>query len=130
EIYEAPAALALIAAHSDLEALTLERYVGREKRVLDAKWADLVYEGLWYSPLREAIDAFAATTQSYVAGEVRLRLTPGGCLPVARRSNLSLYEPSLATYDEGDLFDQSQAAGFVKIWGLSTKTHAARDKRA
>lgn len=130
EIYEAPAALALIAAHSDLEALTLERHVGREKRVLDAKWADLVYEGLWYSPLREAIDAFAATTQSYVDGEVRLRLTPGGCLPVARRSHLSLYEPSLATYDEGDLFDQSQAAGFVKIWGLSTKTHAARDKRA
>ena len=129
EIYEAPAALALIAAHTDLEAMTLERSVAREKRALDQKWADLVYEGLWFSPLREAIDAFAATTQRYVSGDVRVRLTPGGCLPVARRSQTSLYEPALATYDEGDTFDQSHAAGFVKIWGLSAKTHAARDKR-
>lgn len=130
EIYEAPAALALIAAHTDLETMTLERAVAREKRALDQKWTDLVYEGLWFSPLREAIDAFAATTQRHVSGEVRLRLTPGGCLPVARRSNQSLYEPALATYDEGDIFDQSQAAGFVKLWGLSAKTHAAREKRA
>jgi len=129
EIYEAPAALALIAAHSDLEAMTLERAVAREKRSLDQKWSDLVYEGLWFSPLREAIDAFAATTQTYVSGDVRLRLTPGGCLPVARRSPASLYEPGLATYDEGDTFDQSHAAGFVKLWGLAAKTHAARDKR-
>lgn len=130
EIYEAPAALALITAHADLEAMTLERFVAREKRVLDSKWSDLVYEGLWYSPLREAIDAFAATTQTYVSGEVKLRLTPGGCLPVARRSNQSLYDTSLATYDEGDRFDQSHAAGFVKLWGLPAKTHAARGKRA
>ncbi|MEA2452212.1 MAG: argininosuccinate synthase [Actinomycetota bacterium] len=130
EIYEAPAALALIAAHADLEAMTLERAVAREKRVLDAKWSEIVYEGLWFSPLREAIDAFAATTQPFVSGEVRLRLTPGGCLPIARRSSQSLYETSLATYDEGDLFDQSQAAGFVKLWGLPAKTHAARSKRA
>ena len=129
EIYEAPAALALIAAHSDLEAMTLERSVAREKRALDQKWADLVYEGLWFSPLRDAIEAFGATTQRYVSGDVRLRLTPGGCLPVARRSPTSLYEPSLATYDEGDTFDQSHAAGFVKLWGLPAKTHAARDKR-
>lgn len=129
EIYEAPAALALIAAHTDLEAMTLERAVAREKRALDQKWADLVYEGLWFSPLREAIDAFAATTQPYVSGDVRIRLTPGGCLPVARRSQSGLYDPSLATYDEGDTFDQSHAAGFVKIWGLSSKTHAARAKR-
>src|SRR5688572_13727364 len=98
EIYEAPAALALVAAHSDLEAMTLERYVAREKRVMDSKWSDLVYEGLWYSPLREAIDAFAATTQPYVTGEVKLRLTPGGCLAVARRSSQSLYDTTLATY--------------------------------
>ena len=130
EIYEAPAALALIAAHSDLEAMTLERAVAREKRALDQKWADLVYEGLWFSPLRDAIEAFGATTQRYVAGDVRLRLTPGGCLPVARRSATSLYETSLATYDEGDTFDQSHAVGFVKLWGLPAKTHAARDKRA
>lgn len=130
EIYEAPAALALIMAHADLEAMTLERFVAREKRVLDSKWSDLVYEGLWYSPLREAIDAFAASTQTYVSGEVKLRLTPGGCLPVARRSSQSLYDTALATYAEGDSFDQSQAAGFVKLWGLSAKTHAARGKRA
>lgn len=130
EIYEAPAALALIAAHADLEAMTLERAVAREKRGLDQRWSDLVYEGLWFSPLREAIDAFAATTQRHVSGDVRLRLTPGGCLPVARRSTASLYETSLATYDEGDTFDQSHAAGFVKLWGLSAKTHAAREKRA
>jgi argininosuccinate synthase len=129
EIYEAPAALALIAAHADLEALTLERAVAREKRALDARWSDLVYEGLWFSPLREAIDAFAATTQRYVSGDVRLRLTPGGCLPVARRSQASLYVPGLATYDEGDTFDQSHASGFVKLWGLPAKTHAARGKR-
>jgi argininosuccinate synthase len=129
EIYEAPAALALIAAHSDLEAMTLERAVAREKRSLDSRWADLVYEGLWFSPLREAIDAFAATTEPYVTGDVRLRLTPGGCLPVARRSSSSLYDTALATYDEGDTFDQSQAAGFVKLWGLSAVTHAQRSKR-
>ena len=129
EVYEAPAALALIAAHSDLEAMTLERAVAREKRSLDSRWADLVYEGLWFSPLREAIDAFAATTEPYVTGDVRLRLTPGGCLPVARRSPSSLYDTALATYDEGDTFDQSQAAGFVKLWGLSAVTHAQRGKR-
>ena len=129
EIYEAPAALALIAAHADLEAMTLERYVAREKRVLDSRWSDLVYEGLWYSPLREAIDAFAATTQRYVTGEVKLRLTAGGCLPIARRSPQSLYDTALATYDEGDLFDQSHADGFVKLWGLPARTHAQRSKR-
>ena len=86
EIYEAPGALALITAHRDLESLTLERSVGREKRRLESTWADLVYEGLWFSPLREAIDAFAATTQSSVTGDVRLRLTHGACRPVARRS--------------------------------------------
>lgn len=129
EIYEAPAALALIAAHADLEALTLERSVARAKRAMDARWADLVYEGLWFSPLREAIDAFAATTAGYVTGDVRLRLSPGGCMPVARRSERSLYDTALATYDEGDTFDQADAAGFVRLWGLPTKTHAARAKR-
>lgn len=128
EIYEAPAAMALIAAHADLEALTLERSVAREKRALEARWADLVYEGLWFSPLRTAIDAFAATTEEYVTGDVKLRLSPGGCLPIARRSSSSLYDVALATYDEGDTFDQADAAGFVRLWGLPTKTHAKRNK--
>ena len=126
EIYEAPAALALIAAHSDLESLTLERSVGREKRQMDVRWAEIVYDGLWFSPLREAIDAFATSTQRFVTGDVRLRLTPGGCSVVGRRSPVSLYDTALATYDEGDVFDQSDAAGFVRLWGLPIKTHAAR----
>lgn len=126
EIYEAPAALALIAAHADLEALTLERAVAREKRSLDARWADLVYEGLWFSPLKEAIDAFADTTQQHVTGDVRLRVSAGGCLVTGRRSPQSLYDLELATYDDGDTFDQSDAAGFVKLWGLPSKVHARR----
>jgi argininosuccinate synthase len=118
EIYEAPAALALIAAHRDLEDLTLERTCAREKRALEARWADLVYEGLWFSPLREAIDAFIATTQSSVTGDARLRFTPGGCLPSGRRSPLSLYDRNLATYDDDDAFDHSDASGFIRLWGL------------
>ena len=129
EIYEAPAALALITAHQDLEALTLERAVAREKRHLESRWADLVYEGLWFSPLREALDAFCATTQSSVSGEVTLRFTKGGCLPVARRSEVSLYDHSLATYEEGDTFDQSDASGFVRLWGLPSKGWAKVHKR-
>jgi argininosuccinate synthase len=121
EIYEAPAALALIAAHSDLETLTLERGLAREKRKLEQRWADLVYEGLWFSPLREALDAFAEVTQAPVSGDVRLRLSPGSCIPVGRRSTSSLYDHSLATYDEGDTFDQADAAGFVRLWGLPSK---------
>jgi argininosuccinate synthase len=129
EIYEAPAALSLIAAHQDLEALTLERAVAREKRHLESRWADLVYEGLWFSPLREALDAFCATTQTAVSGEVTLRFTRGGCLPVARSSERSLYDHSLATYEEGDTFDQSDAAGFVRLWGLPSKGWAKVNKR-
>jgi argininosuccinate synthase len=121
EVYEAPAALALITAHADLESLTLERRLAREKRALEAKWADVVYEGQWFSPLRAALDAFALETQATVTGEVRLRLGPGTCTPVGRRSDQSLYSHSLATYDEGDAFDQGDAAGFVRLWGLPTK---------
>jgi argininosuccinate synthase len=124
EIYEAPAALALIAAHRDLESLTLDRHFAREKRRMDALWADLVYQGLWFTPLREAVEAFAAHTRSAVSGDVRLRFTPGGCLPVARRSKDSLYDHGLATYDAGDAFDHSDAAGFVRLWGLPAKQWA------
>ena len=124
EIYEAPAALALIAAHRDLETLTLDRQFAREKRRMDALWADLVYQGLWFMPLREATEAFAAHTRAAVSGDVRLRLTPGGCLPVARRSKSSLYDHGLATYDAGDAFDHADAAGFVRLWGLPAKQWA------
>jgi argininosuccinate synthase len=130
EIYEAPAALTLIAAHSDLETLTLERRLAREKRALEATWADLVYEGQWFSPLRDALDAFADTTQRAVTGDVRVRLGAGSCTPVGRRSTRSLYDHSLATYEEGDTFDQADAAGFVRLWGLPTKRWAEVDQES
>jgi argininosuccinate synthase len=124
EIYEAPAALALISAHQDLESLTLERRLAREKRRLEMTWAELVYEGHWFSPLREALAAFAGSTQECVSGEVRLRFGAGSCSPIARRSKRSLYDRGLATYEAGDAFDQSDAAGFVRLWGLPTKQWA------
>ncbi len=124
EIYEVPAALSLITAHADLEGLTLERSVAREKRRLEQVWTDLVYEGLWFSPLRNALDAFAAQTQRSVTGDVRLRFGPGTCTVVGRRSDTSLYDHSLATYDQGDTFDQSDAAGFIRLWGLPTRRWA------
>ena len=124
EIYEAPAALALIAAHRDLERLTLDRHYAREKRRMDGLWADLVYQGLWFTPLREAVQAFAAGTSGAVSGDVRLRFSAGGCLPVARRSKSSLYDHGLATYDAGDAFDHADAAGFVRLWGLPAKQWA------
>ncbi|MEA2476823.1 MAG: argininosuccinate synthase [Actinomycetota bacterium] len=128
EIYEAPAAVTLIAAHTALETLTLERGLSKEKRRLDTLWADLVYEGLWFSPLKGAIDAFAAVTQQTVTGDVRLSLDPGVCRVVGRRSPKSLYDLGLATYDEGDAFDHEDASGFVRLWGLSTKKWAKTNK--
>ncbi len=129
EIYEVPAALSLIAAHADLESLTLERAVAREKRRLEQVWATLVYEGLWYSPLREALDAFAQSTQKSVTGDVRLRFSAGACVPTGRRSEHSLYRHSLATYDAADSFDHSRAQGFVHLWGLPTRGWAAPEGR-
>ncbi|HEV2756331.1 MAG TPA: argininosuccinate synthase [Actinomycetota bacterium] len=124
EVYEAPAALALIAAHSDLETLTLDRSFAREKRRLEETWADLVYEGLWYSPLRAAIDAFVASCSHAVSGTVRLRFGPGSCTVVGRKSETALYDHSLATYDAGDAFRHEDAAGFVRLWGLPVKQWA------
>jgi argininosuccinate synthase len=129
EIYEAPAAVALITAHRDIEALVLERDCAREKRRLEEVWANLVYEGLWFSPLREAIDAFANATQGSVEGEVRLRFEAGGCRVTGRRSSSALYDFNLATYDEHDAFDQSDAAGFVHLWGLPAKQWSKVQRR-
>jgi argininosuccinate synthase len=129
EIYEGPAALALIAAHSDLENLVLERSLAREKKRLDATWANLVYEGLWFSPLKRAIDAFAADSEVAVTGDVRLRFSPGACTPVGRRSPHTLYDFGLATYDDGDQFDHSDANGFVKLWGLPLKNWSLAQHR-
>jgi argininosuccinate synthase len=126
ELYEVPGALALISAHRALEDLTLEREVGHLKPLLEQRWADLVYDGQWFSPLRRAIDAFVEATQAPVTGEVRLRFEPGSCTVVGRRSDASLYDLSLATYGSGDAFDQSDAAGFVRLYGLPLKVWSAR----
>jgi len=130
ETYECPAALAILLAHSDLEDLTLERDVAREKARLEPRWAELVYDGMWFSPLKEALDAFFASTQRHVTGEVRLSLSPGSCIVSGRRSPVSLYDHGLATYDAADTFDHGDAEGFVRLWGLSLATWAARQGAA
>ncbi|MFF0458483.1 argininosuccinate synthase [Nocardia africana] len=127
EIYEAPGAIALITAHQELEAVTVERELGRYKRQVEQRWGELVYDGLWFSPLKRALDAFVRDTQQHVSGEVRMVLHGGNVVVNGRRSEESLYDFNLATYDEGDSFDQSLAKGFVQIHGLSSKVAARRD---
>jgi argininosuccinate synthase len=128
ELYEVPGALAIIRAHQALEDLTLERDVAHMKPQLEQRWADLVYDGQWFSPLREAIDAFVDATQSHVTGEVRLRFEPGSCTVVGQRSAHSLYELSLATYGTDDAFDQSHAEGYLRLYGLPLKVWSARQR--
>ena len=130
EIYECPGALALLAAHADLEDLTLERDVAHEKLRLEHRWAELVYDGMWYSPLKQALDAFIERSQRHVTGEVRLRFeAPGSCAVEGRRSPVALYDHGLATYDAGDSFRHQDAEGFVRIFGLGVSTWAARQER-
>jgi argininosuccinate synthase len=126
ELYEVPGALALIGAHRALEDLTLEREVAHHKPGLEQRWADLVYDGLWFSPLRQAIDAYVGATQEHVTGEVRLEFSPGACTVVGRRSEDSLYDLSLATYGGEDAFDQRHAEGFVRLWGLPLKVWSSK----
>ena len=127
EVYECPAALALIAAHADLEDLVLERDVHHEKGRLESRWSELVYDGMWFSPLKEALDAFIAETQRHVSGDVRLRFeAPGLMRIVGRRSPEALYDYGLATYDAADTFRHADSEGYVRIYGLGVKTWAAR----
>jgi argininosuccinate synthase len=126
EIYEAPAAIALIQAHEELENLTLERDVNRYKKGIEDKWATMVYEGLWFSDLKRSLDVFIDHTQRYVSGEVRLKLAGGRAVVTGRRSEQSLYDFNLATYDTGDSFDQSLAKGFIDLWSLPSKISARR----
>jgi argininosuccinate synthase len=126
ELYEVPGALAIIGAHRALEDLTLERDLAHHKPLLEQRWADLVYDGQWFGPLRAAIDAYVDATQSPVGGEVRLRFEPGSCTVVGRRSEHSLYDLSLATYGSGDAFDQSDAKGYVRLYGLPLKVWSAK----
>ena len=127
EVYEAPGAIALIAAHQELENVTVEREQARFKRNVEQRWTELVYDGQWFSPLKKSLDVFIEDTQRYVTGEVRLVLHGGRATVTGRRSESSLYDFNLATYDSGDTFDQSAAKGFIEIYGLSSKLAAARD---
>ncbi len=130
EIYEVPGALALITAHKALEDLCLEREVLHYKLGVEQKWADLVYNGMWFSPLKEALDGFIETTQQLVSGDVRLRFFKGSCVTVGRRSPYSLYDYNLATYDEADTFDHKAAKGFIDLHGLPVKVWARQRRKS
>jgi argininosuccinate synthase len=127
EIYEAPGAIALITAHQELENVTVERELARFKRGVDQRWGELVYDGQWYSPLKRALDTFIDEAQQVVSGDIRMILHGGRATVTGRRSDIGLYDFNLATYDEGDSFDQSQARGFIEIYGMSSKLAARRD---
>jgi argininosuccinate synthase len=129
ETYEAPGSLALITAHRDLEGLTVERDLQRQKIALEHRWSELVYDGMWFSPLKQALDAFIDSSQRYVTGEVRLRLEPNRCFVVGRRSDYSLYDYGLATYDAADTFNHADSEGFVRLWGLGLQTWAAKQSQ-
>jgi len=127
EVYEAPGAIALIIAHMELENVTIERELGRYKRGIDQRWGELVYDGQWYSPLKRALDSFIDEAQQPVSGDIRMILHAGKATVTGRRSDTSLYDFNLATYDEGDRFDQSQARGFISLYGMSSTLAARRD---
>jgi argininosuccinate synthase len=126
EVYEAPAAIALITAHSALEDVVLTKEEARIKRGLEQRWTELVYEGLWYSPAREAIDAFVDVTQRFVTGEVRLELRSGAAVVTGRRSPNMLYAEQLASYGTGETFPHHAAEGHIKIAALEVELAAAR----
>lgn len=126
EVYEAPAAVVLHAAHRELENMVTPRELQRLKRRLSQAYADLVYDGLWFTQTREAIDAFATSVQQRVTGTVRLKLFKGDCRVVGRKSPFSLYDHGLATYEAGDLFDHTAAVGFIKIFGLPVEIAARK----
>jgi len=130
ELYEAPAATILLEAHRDLEALTLDRETAHFKPYLELRYAELVYYGLWFTPLREALDGFFAATQRRVEGTVTMKLHRGRTMAVARESARSLYDYSLATYAAGDLFNPADSPGFIHLWGLPARIAAEVDRKA
>ena len=127
ELYEAPGAVALITAHQELENCCLEREQHRIKRDIDKRWAELVYDAQWFSPATQSLNAFIEDTQKYVNGEIRMTLHGGRAVVTGRRSDSSLYDYNLATYDSGDSFDQKSSNGFIDIYGLPSRVAAARD---
>jgi argininosuccinate synthase len=124
EIYEAPAAIVLLRAHQALEDLVLTKEQLRFKARVAAEYADLIYNGLWFTGMRQDLAAYVASTQRYATGTIRVKLFKGNCQIVGRKSPYSLYDYSLATYDKGDAFDQSASPGFIHIWGLPVRTQA------
>lgn len=128
EIYEAPALLVLIDAHRDLESLTLTADVTQYKRGLEQTYSELVYQGLWYSPLKEALDAFIGETQKQVSGTVRMKLFKGNAKVVGRKSDNAIYSPELATYSSDDKFDHKAAEGFIYVWGLPTRVWSEKTR--
>jgi len=121
EIYEAPAATILYAAHKELESLVLDRELAHFKETIALKYSELIYYGLWYSPLKNALDGFVEATQKHVTGSIKLKLFKGNCVAVSRKSPYSLYKKELSTYGKEDKFNQSLAEGFIKIWGMPYK---------
>ncbi len=128
EVYEAPGAIALIAAHQELENVTVERDLARFKRGVDQRWGELVYDGLWYSPLKDALDGFVNEANRHVSGDIRMELHGGRAVVTGRRSEKSLYAYELATYDTGDTYDQSNARGFIDVWSMPAKIASLRDQ--
>jgi argininosuccinate synthase len=124
EIYEAPAAVVLLKAHLALEDLVLTKEQLRFKARVASEYADLIYNGLWFTGMRQDLAAYVESTQRYVTGTIRVKLFKGTCQVVGRKSPYSLYDYSLATYDKGDVFDHSASPGFIHIWGLPVKTQA------
>ena len=129
EVYEAPGALALITAHQELMNVTVERDLARFTRGVEQRWGELVYDGLWFSPLKRALDGYLDDVNEPVSGDIRMTLHGGRAVVTGRRSGQSLYDFALATYDTGDTFDQSLAKGFIDLWGLPSKIAAKRDER-
>ncbi|WP_202081501.1 argininosuccinate synthase [Caldalkalibacillus salinus] len=128
EVYENPAALILIDAHQELEFLTLTRDVLKFKKQVEQQFTQIIYDGQWYSPLREALEAFVDQTQQNVTGTLRVKLYKGNMQVVGRQSPHSLYNEELATYSTGDAFDHNAAVGFIQLWGLSTKVYSEVQK--
>ena len=128
EVYECPAAMTLITAHKELEDLTLVKEVAHFKPVIEKKLTEIIYEGLWFSPLTDALTAFLEETQKYVTGTVRVKLFKGHAIVEGRKSEYSLYDEKLATYTSDDEFDHNAAVGFIKLWGLPTKVQSIVQK--
>lgn len=129
EIYEAPAAMTLIAAHKELEDITLVKEMAHFKPVIEKKMTELIYEGLWFSPLRVALEAFLKETQEFVNGTVRVKLFKGHAITEGRKSPNSLYSEELATYSTDDTFNHESAIGFIELWGLPTVVNSKINKK-